>query len=332
MLRNARENSLRNHYFFRFGSQNVLFKTAYEYKEIGGEVFVVGKNKDFKDIELAIYYSQQLKIEKIDEETHITELELSNSKSAILNFFESKKGDIFWIFDDEKISAFELIDDEIFYSKNPLLKAHAKDGYIDPKAKRFKSIKVVNRYDVPELFATLDTSGYRGTTLKLNGLKDKEKNLEIARSIISGEKISLDLPSDALKYLSPIQLETLVFKLFNDNGYIVTSYRGGAKKIIDLHIIDDGDVSNKIKYFNQSEILIQVKRTKSISESKIIKDYLDKGFYFLTTDDWRGDIPVSRKYFVGAKELNEILSENKTLSVNKWLKSVLGSKYFEFNF
>ena len=319
----------RNHYFFRFGSQNVHFKRAYEYKGIGDREVVESKNKEYKDIELAIYYSQQLKIERINEESYISELKLSNSKSAILNFFNSKIGDIFWIFDDEKISAFELIDEKMFYSKNPLLK---DEGEIDPKAKRFKSIEVVNRYDVPELFATLDTSGYRGTTLKLNGLKDKENNLEIAESIISGEKINLDSPSKALKYLSPIQLETFVFKLFNDNGYIVTSYRGGAKKIIDLHIIDDGDVSNNIKYFNLKEILIQVKRTKSISESKITKDYLDKGYYFLTTEDWKGEVPASRDYFIGAKELNNILSENHTLTVIKWLKRVLGEKYFKYNF
>jgi hypothetical protein len=327
-----------NHYFFRHGVGNQIFKKVYKFEN---NKLVLQKDK-FKYmaeyIWLSIYYSDfkyseysKLKPKKDKKTNSIYELP-QNYISQIKLFFESPKDSIYWIFLDEYLLAFEatnkIIDQEFLGEfGNEFL----DDNLTRPKLRSFSFLKSFSRFDVPELFATTDSSNTRGTILRLNE-KNKLQNLEIARALISDKKIKVNTAFEALRYLSPIQLETFFFKLFDSNDQFVTSCRGGSKYSIDIQILPDENNKELLKFFMMGPqgILLQIKRSISLKEGEaLLKKY--QHLYLVTLDDYGSKVVTSDK-FINKIKLEVILTLKESTKAINWLKKILGNSCFEYYF
>jgi hypothetical protein len=250
-------------------------------------------------------------------------------------FFEAKPGAVFWVFLDEYLVAFEMLHGTVEDSTSPSFRD--KNGTL-PKARPVRPLGAFFRSEVPELFGTTDSSGFRGTVMRLKGPRNKKENYQIGLALLGGveRRILLQSAADALKYLSPIQLETVFFKLFNDNGCFVTSHRGGSRKRVDICVLDTA-ATWPIPHFAHagSSLLIQVKRSlDKVTVEDLRRDYFQKGLYLATLDDRFHAHPALKNetHFIGTEKLRDILQSPAASTTAEWLKKVLGEKCFRFEF
>ena len=329
---------MKNHYFFRFGTNNHLFHNFYKFSDNNNELVYKDEFNHLNEngIVLAIYYDNFTvkDIENLVLTKQNTGNIESGHKNNVIHFYKSPVGSYFWIFSDTHLLAFEQISDTPFCFPDDY--DHYNDKYNNPhktlaKCKKFKDPIIFNRFKVPEIFSTTDSSRIYGTLVLLNEQPPKFENCMIAQAMVSGTPINVPDVKAALRYLSPIQLETLFFKYFNDNGYIVTSHRGGSKYKVDIEI---KDYSLKDSVFIPSfQIQIQVKRL--FTDYKEIESYLDKGIYFATLSEIDlSKLKQNRQFFIGPDQIQKLLLQDnigakKTIH---WIKEVLGYDYFDFKF
>ena len=161
----------------------------------------------------------------------------------------------------------------------------------------------------------------------------KKENLEIARALTKSERIVLPNIESAIRYLSPIQLETLFFKYFNDNGFIVTSHRGGAKFRIDIEVLENEYLPLLPAFNTKERVKIQVKRI--FDNPKEILEYLKQNIYFFTLSDIKDSSIVDNPFFIGPHRINQIFNDKddeRAKSTVQWVKAVLGNKIFSYDF
>lgn len=328
-----------DHYFFRFGSKNAWYKEAYELidqQDVRKGIRWIKKDK--KPFELAIYYNNKFKAKNTNEKLFLTRIEMGPiGISQVLEFSKAKKNSVFWIFEDDYIIAFSLLDNDIFDSSEASLISKC-DAKILPKSRKCKFLAAVPRFEMPELFSTLDTSGFRGTIMLLDPGGPKKENIDIGMAILDKKKtIIISSVEEALRYLSPIQLETAIFKIFNDNKYFVSSHRGGSRKKIDLRILGSVELAKKIPIpcFNTSkDVLIQVKRNSDLTPKEIHQKFLSKEIYFVTLDK-NTTPPIfssHQQFYLDSGKISAVINSKVGKSTKGWIKNVLGEIYFSLNF
>lgn len=325
------------HYFFRFGTKNHFIKKFYneeksflyrdEYSELSENCHV-----------LAIYYdnftTKDIK-NLIESSINSGNIE-SKHKSGVVEFYSTKENSIFWVFLDSHILSFEQISSVPFEFEHDLYNdkfTYKKKNYnIIAKCKKFKAPKIFLRSEIPEIFSTTDSSGIYGTIQELSEDGMKKENLDIARALIKSERIVLPNIESAIRYLSPIQLETLLFKYFNDNGFMVTSHRGGARFRIDIEVLENESLLPLPAFNTKERVKIQVKRI--FDDPNEILKYLKQNIYFFTLSDITDSSIVDNPFFIGPHRINQIFNDNdeRAKSTVQWVKAVLGNKIFSYDF
>lgn len=358
------------HYFFRFGKKNAVFDQIYELIHEKGrapKIKCKSENKTTKTVRLAVYWSAFKKDDYIkgskqdflnlrENAPKAKRLGLNELSQAKL-FFEAEKGSIFWLYldnhvvglmaDDDPNDQGSHVKDEL--KQNEFAWPETKLARLPAKCRSFSVKGIFVRNQIPELFATIDSSGSRATITNLSCLADgdpnpnKLENVEIGNALIRGKKITVPTFDDSLRYLSPVQLETLIFKLFDGLGFVCSAYRGASKYGTDLIVLSrpPGRRSVKSPFPGRRSlpIAIQVKRTIGISELK--KQANDSYNHFLVTID--GEINRStpteleklcgRKFVITRKSLSVIVaSSDSSRAIRNWVKGVLGDHVFTFGF
>ncbi len=190
------------------------------------------------------------------------------------------------------------------------------DIVIGFKIKLLKKIKIV---DCPLVLATIksNTRLTMGTFKNIEDPKDPEShmnsyfgNIKALEFILKNkkEKVSVDSFAEYLECLSPIEFETLIAKLKEEEGYFVPAYKGGMLKDYDLICKKNGQQENiqiKLnlskdtynKYKKKGLIIYCVSKSKKIINPEItifdyqdiekqIKDKLDTKKWLSQTLDW----------------------------------------------
>lgn len=113
----------------------------------------------------------------------------------------------------------------------------------------FEACKVIHKFA-----STNANQAYNRRTIA--EIKDKDNLKEIADAILDYQlykkclpnpKPSKELSEEKLQYLSPIQLETLVFLIMYEKGYNPSCYRGGTGKDYDMSLPDECGNEEKLK-------------------------------------------------------------------------------------
>ena len=362
---------MRKHFFFRFGSnQNSVLQKRFMITKNAGGAHVSWKDNQKHPLALAIYFTDFTAndflagkaVSSYSESTFVnSEHSLYAAKpkvgshqltpqqfSAVREFVTARAGDIFWIFHAENIFAFEILRDDDFRDGDSSL--HEDERYFGknklkstlPKIRDVSLKKTYLRDEVPEIFATTDTSMIMGTLLELAPTGAKAANLEIAEALISDSEIKITDFRRAVFYLSPIQLETFVFKVFDDLGYVVTSWKGGSKFSVDLRVVgQSGPTQNLWEFDTSKDLKFQIKRTLS-NVGEALR-YLEKGgdIFFLTIDPTleKKILKASKlqegkydlKRFIGPDQLENFIQTIKSeprfrSSTTRWINAVLKSR------
>lgn len=126
------------------------------------------------------------------------------------------------------------------------------DNAIGFKIKLLKKIKVL---ECPLVLATIksNTRLTRGTFKSIEDPNNPEShmnsyfgNIKALEYILKGKKenVSVDSFAEYMECLSPIEFETLIAKLKEEEGYFVPAYKGGMLKDYDLICRKDGQQEN----------------------------------------------------------------------------------------
>jgi hypothetical protein len=288
-----------NHYYFKFGIENKGF-----------DKWV--KEKAIDKVELSIYYDSKECMWRTPEVlkaiNHFTLKKDSKSANQIKLFFGLEKNIdeiYFWIFHNEFIYAFKGHD------------LNVKDGedfMTDENGSKPKSISVTHfkkfkKIELPEFFSNINSNQKynRGTIAELSNSEKK-----FATALITEAPISVD-KNNFHEYLSPVEFETLIFLIFNQNGNYCSSFRGGTLKDYDLRI----SINIPIKPIQQGNHLIQVKK-----KAERPKDF--KG-YIINTEENKFD-----RQILGIDWVRNIVDKNE--SIINWLTNATFAytKYIDF--
>ncbi len=255
---------MRSHYYFKFGAGNKYLQT-----NIGiGEdtnlfIFFNSTNVGWK-VESFLqkgHFNQSAFYAKSKNE-NLKESDIQQSAEFIkISLPENRNNAYLWVFYHPKIFVFQPV--EIVKDGDP--NKNIEDGQ-QPKSFKAKCINIFSVDEVPNSFATLHANqAYNRKTL----VKFKIYEEKIAEYLInrknSNEKIKIDVASERFMYLSPVQLETLVFLLFHHSGAFCSSYRGGTLKDIDLKV-DFPEESDFPEFKRNTSCFFQIKKTDSVFE------------------------------------------------------------------
>ena len=196
------------------------------------------------------------------------------------------------------------------------------DNAIGFKIKLLKKIKVV---ECPLVLATIksNTRLTMGTFKSIEDPNNSEShmnsyfgNIKALKYILNGkkEKIAVDSFAEYMECLSPIEFETLIAKLKEEEGYFVPAYKGGMLKDYDLICKKDGRQENIQIKLNLSKDTYKKKKKKGliiycVSKSEKIVDPT------VTIYNWQ-DIE---------KQIN------KSPNTKKWLSQTLDWVYIKEN-
>ena len=328
----------RMHYFFRFGTGGKIFKAHYREQLENGECGQL-KIRVGSKVEIATYYDNfaakdliawRKDIKASPAHPLLRKLS-SNAKTSIREFIVAPKGSIFWIFDQDDLLAFEAVDDAVHdntkFDDIHLDKQGKEKARTLAKARFFKCLRIVKRWEVPDIFATTDSSGFQGTVLALRS-PSKRANLEIAEAIVSGEPLVVSDNLSLLDYLSPIQLETFFFKFFDSAGYHVSGYRGASKRKVDLQIRRlEADLSSKCGPFNVGEKTeLQIKRTYH-GDRAYVQSYLSEEIYFVTLSELREPWKLSDPFLIDREALGDVVASRDAACAIEWARASLMYEY-----
>ena len=196
------------------------------------------------------------------------------------------------------------------------------DNAIGFKIKLLKKIKVV---ECPLVLATIksNTRLTMGTFKSIEDPNNSEShmnsyfgNIKALKYILNGkkEKIAVDSFAEYMECLSPIEFETLIAKLKEEEGYFVPAYKGGMLKDYDLICKKDGRQENiqiKLnlskdtynKYKKKGLIIYCVSKSEKIVEPTV------------TIYDWQ--------------DIEKLI--NKSPNTKKWLSQTLDWVYIKEN-
>jgi len=137
---------------------------------------------------------------------------------------------------------------------------------------------------------------------------------EIAESKINGKKININ-KGTYFEYLSPIELETLVFLIFNHGDSFCSSFRGGTSKGSEFKI----SLSDNLYKLEKGDHLIQVKKKREEFQNEAIeeqkKQYPGRILIYLGKTD--------QKYGIfGLDWLTQIISSRERNDILTWLKNM----------
>lgn len=196
------------------------------------------------------------------------------------------------------------------------------DNAIGFKIKLLKKIKVV---ECPLVLATIksNTRLTMGTFKSIEDPNNSEShmnsyfgNIKALKYILNGkkEKVAVDSFAEYMECLSPIEFETLIAKLKEEEGYFVPAYKGGMLKDYDLICKKDGRQENIQIKLNLSKDTYNKYKKKSliiycVSKSEKIVDPT------VTIYDWQ--------------DIEKLI--NKSPNTKKWLSQTLDWVYIKKN-
>ena len=196
------------------------------------------------------------------------------------------------------------------------------DNAIGFKIKLLKKIKVV---ECPLVLATIksNTRLTMGTFKSIEDPNNSEShmnsyfgNIKALKYILNGkkEKIAVDSFAEYMECLSPIEFETLIAKLKEEEGYFVQAYKGGMLKDYDLICKKDGRQENIQIKLNLSKDTYNKYKKKGliiycVSKSEKIVDPT------VTIYDWQ--------------DIEKLI--NKSPNTKKWLSQTLDWVYIKKN-
>lgn len=196
------------------------------------------------------------------------------------------------------------------------------DNAIGFKIKLLKKIKVV---ECPLVLATIksNTRLTMGTFKSIEDPNNSEShmnsyfgNIKALKYILNGkkEKIAVDSFAEYMECLSPIEFETLIAKLKEEEGYFVPAYKGGMLKDYDLICKKDGRQENIQIKLNLSKDTYNKYKKKGliiycVSKSEKIVDPT------VTIYDWQ--------------DIEKLI--NKSPNTKKWLSQTLDWVYIKKN-
>ena len=196
------------------------------------------------------------------------------------------------------------------------------DNAIGSKIKLLKKIKIV---ECPLVLATIksNTRLTMGTFKSIEDPNNPEShmnsyfgNIKALEYILKGkkEKITVDSFAEYMECLSPIEFETLIAKLKEEEGYFVPAYKGGMLKDYDLICKKDGRQENIQIKLNLSKDTYNKYKKKGliiycVSKSEKIVDPT------VTIYDWQ--------------DIEKLI--NKSPNTKKWLSQTLDWVYIKEN-
>ena len=196
------------------------------------------------------------------------------------------------------------------------------DNAIGFKIKLLKKIKVV---ECPLVLATIksNTRLTMGTFKSIEDPNNSEShmnsyfgNIKALKYILNGkkEKVTVDSFAEYMECLSPIEFETLIAKLKEEEGYFVPAYKGGMLKDYDLICKKDGRQENIQIKLNLSKDTYNKYKKKGliiycVSKSEKIVDPT------VTIYDWQ--------------DIEKLI--NKSPNTKKWLSQTLDWVYIKKN-
>ena len=242
-----------DHYYFKFGIANEKFEELIEKKVI--------QKKVSEKIPLSIYFWQ----DGVDGKADYL-LKSKAQKKQVNAFFDVDKKPkeiYFWIFYREKIFCYQAENGKIFNGDEQypcLISEREINKKFRPKSMIAVCEKIYEKVDLPEVFANINSnqSYNRGTIKKI---RDSEK--EIADSLINNEKISINR-ENYFNFLSSVELETLIFLIFNTATSFCSSFRGGTLKDFDLKV----SLSDNLYSLEKGDHWIQVKHKDNEGKQK----------------------------------------------------------------
>lgn len=287
-------------YYFKFQKGNTGFDIIFNSHNHYHHAFELRKNKVI--IPLSIYYGNwrsnelQFGLDSVKKKKGLGDDDYSRSLEQIKTFY--KLSDLneevfFWSFYEDIIICFEPISLNII---------DGPEEFIDKNGSYPKSIQciirnVYNKIDLPEIFSNINSNQRynRGTISELSGLDN-----EIAKSLLKNKKIKIN-NDNIIKYLSPMEFETLLFMIFSNEKVLCSSYRGGTLKDYDLRI----KVNQEFHGIPQGSYWIQVKM-----KDKIKNTNSDSYYAYLGKSDLENKI-------IGYDWIIQRVMENNI--IKKWL-------------
>ncbi|MBC7753698.1 MAG: hypothetical protein H7Z71_05640 [Moraxellaceae bacterium] len=342
-------------FFYKYGEKNFAFKTLYEMDPIDKSLKMIQKGgKALKNCEVywLCIFNGDFRFRDFNKitETHKnvksrkkTELHHTQFKDC-RNFFGAKNGDILWVFTETNIFAFELLEDKTYDAdSDELIKPTDIPDCLGllpdyPKLRKAKlAITPLKRfeYTVPEIFLSTDTSGIYGTIRLLDG--DRDANSKIGTSLVTSKKIKPSSNFEILDFLSPTQLETFLFKVFDSNDFFVSSCKGASRSQIDLHIfpkeqtISLGGLTVDIN----DGLLLQVKRRITSEDAIEFLKNSDSNIFLFTLSDigqlGPQNIGIASRLIDKSHIIKNLVDCNEVEKAMAWAKKILGSRCFDFN-
>lgn len=250
------------HYFFKFHSKNAGFIGFVENKD--------NREAIGTEVPLSIFYGNWL-VEDYRSNSdelfyHWSGEKLSpQSLSQVKRFFEIEQDrteTCFWVFLDKTVYCLTPEHARVVDGPRELID---KNGST-PKTIHSRIVLAEDKHDLPEGFATLNANQrYNSRTIAV--LKESEHT--IAEHLYKHGTAALRVSSEQVfEYLSPLQLETLLFLIFVRNDLYASTWRGGTQEKYDLRI----DLDHELRPFPKGPSYIQVKK-KETSAARRSENY-----------------------------------------------------------
>lgn len=235
----------------------VFTKNSYDLESLKAKV----DNKDLTDISRDVFdFIEFGEKSKKSDDSIIISIGEKEGKDHL--FIYKKDGEI------EEIKDSKVEVDSKYYNNNPAQTDHA----IGFRIKLLKDIPVV---DCPLVLATIKSN----IRIAMGTFKTiiTPGNIKAIEHILSGKEVKVDSFTQYLECLSPVEFETLIAKIKEEEGYFVPAYKGGMLK--------DYDLICKSKEESLKQENIQVKLNLSGSTYNKYKEKKDLIIYCVTKSD-----------------------------------------------
>lgn len=338
----------RRHYFLKLGIRNYLFDFFLK-KSITPHL-IIGHGRWTTDEYLNNKHLTSERLTKDDLKF------INRVAKQIKDFMESRdnrKDVYFWIFHEERIFSLQAVSEisDLFNYENPQFmnfcnkiekwegdkSMNKKDSdkfnlWSDAKLCKAEFVKGfehgINSHEVIHKFASINAhQGYNRRTIA----EIKDEDAAIADAILDyvAEKKVAPSPEsfdEKIHYLSPLQLETLVFLTTYEMGYLPAGYRGGTGKSYDILLNNTNQPFNHISDRFRGINYISVK----LKEDQAVKALLEKeednsdiDTIYIFSD--RVKSKPSKKYdesrVIDVKEMISYLDDTGKKKIEKWINA-----------
>jgi len=302
------------HFYFKFGRGNCEFKDwlISDDKKLTITLSIYFGGWSFEDY--LSYKDKDLFFLRSGEGKYKEGFKSSISRNQISSFCSIHKSAnkfYFWIFFKSEIYCFSPLKNQIFTGgEEP---QSNKNSWREGKASIKKNIecKLIRKFlkiELPEVFSNINSNQkYNRKTIAV--LENVEN--EIAERLVDDKEINIDMTdtSQVLKYMSPMEFETLCFLIFNSKGSWASSYRGGTLKNYDIRVSIGDDFFDK--EISSGKYWIQVKK-KNLNNKEIEKLKLEERMYLF----YLGDNAASQRV-LGKKWISKAI---ETTGLTDWVK------------